>query len=115
MKWSYNIKYIVQKGYNRLWTLRRLKALGAGPEDLNDVFLKQIRSVLKLAVPAWYPGVTQAHILDIERVQKATLYIILGEKYTSYSSALKTTKLECLATRRNTLCEKELKDLKTAH
>ena len=106
MKWSSNTKYIVKKGYSRLWILRRLKALGAGPEDLKDVFLKQVRSVLELAVPAWHPGLTQADSLDIERVQKAALYIILGEKYTTYSSALKATKLECLAARRSNLCIK---------
>ena len=52
MKWAANTEYIVQKGYNRLWILRRLKAMGAGQEDLKDVFLKQVRSVLELAVPA---------------------------------------------------------------
>ena len=106
MKWAANTEYIVQKGYNRLWILRRLKAMGSGQEDLKDVYLKQVRSVLELAVPAWHPGLTQEDSLDIERVQKAALHIILGERYTSYSSALKTTKLDCLSSRRDSLCEK---------
>ena len=90
MKWSSNTKHIVEKGYTRLWMLRRLKNHGAGLEDLNDVYIKQVRSVLELAVPAWHPGLTLSDSLDIERVQKAALHIILGKSYKSYSSALAT-------------------------
>ena len=106
MKWSSNTKYIVEKGYTRLWILRRLKNHGAGYEDLLDVYMKQVRSVLELAVPAWHPGLTQSDSIDIERVQKAALHIILGNKYSSYSSALKTTQLDSLAARREALCLK---------
>jgi hypothetical protein len=51
--------------------LRRLKKHGAGPDDLKDVFIKQVRSVLELAVPAWDPRLTQSDSIDIERVQRA--------------------------------------------
>jgi hypothetical protein len=106
LKWSSNSKYIVEKGYNRLWMLRRLKNHGAGHEDLKDVYIKQVRSVLELAVPAWHPGLTLSDSLDIERVQKAALHIILGTGYNSYSSALKTAQLDSLADRREALCLK---------
>ena len=105
MKWSSNTQYIVKKGYNKLWILRRLKALGADQENLKDVDQKQVRSILELAVPAWHPGLTLADSTDIERIQKTALYIILGEKYRSYSAALKTTRLDSLSTRRDLLCE----------
>ena len=36
-----------------LWILRRLKALGNEPDDLKDVFMKEVRSVVELAVRAW--------------------------------------------------------------
>ena len=104
MKWSSNTKYIVNKAYHRLWILRRLKMHGAGPDDLLDVYQKQVRSVLELAVPAWHPGLTQSDALDIERVQKAALHIILGTDYHSYSSALKATNLNSLSSRREALC-----------
>ena len=100
MKWSSNTKYIVDKAYSRLWMMRRLKILGVGPDHIKDVYLKQVRSVLELAVPAWHPGLTLADSLDIERVQKAAMHIILGSKYNSYSSALKTLQLDSLADRR---------------
>ena len=56
--------------------------------------MKQVRSVLELAVPAWHPGLTQSDSLDIERVQRAATNIILGPSYKSYKSALETLQLD---------------------
>ena len=59
MKWYDNTNYICQKGYERLWMLRRLKVLGAIEAELLDVYHKQVRSVLVLGVPVWQPALTQ--------------------------------------------------------
>ena len=104
MKWSSNTKFIIQKAYSKLWMLRRLKKHGAATDDLLDVYMKQVRSVLELTVPAWHSGLTQSESLDIERVQKAALHIVLGANYSDYNSALKTAQLDNLATRREQLC-----------
>ena len=61
--------------------LRRLKGLGASEMEMLDVYYKQVRSVLELAVPVWQPALTQQEIKQIERVQRCALYIILGEDY----------------------------------
>ena len=106
MIWCSNTKYIVDRAYSRLWILRRLKNHGAGPSDLLDVYQKQVRSVLELAVPAWHPGLTQDECSDIERVQRAALCIILGEDYSCYNSALEAVQLNSLANRREALCLK---------
>ena len=100
LKWTANTEYIVKKANGRLWTLRRLKNLGATQEDLLDVYAKQVRSVLELAVPAWHCSLTQAETKDIERVQKSALHIVLGNEYTSYRHALDVVKLETLEQRR---------------
>ena len=92
-----------QKGYARLWMLRRLKPLGASTEDLLDVYEKQIRSVLEFASPVWTSGLTKEEINQIERVQKAALSIILAEKYKSYGNALKVLEMETLTDRRKNL------------
>ena len=84
--------------FKSLWALRRLKALGASQSRLLDVYCKQVRSVMELAVPAWHPGLTVSDALDIERVQKASLQIILGTSYTGYAAALDYFELD-------TLCE----------
>ena len=51
LKWFDNSNYICQKGYERLWMLRRLKGLGANSSELLDVYEKQVRSILEMAVP----------------------------------------------------------------
>jgi hypothetical protein len=50
--------------------LRRLKGLGASTNELLDVYQKQVRSVLVMAVPVWQPALTKQESRQIERVQR---------------------------------------------
>lgn len=109
MRWCDNTDYICKEGYSRLWILRRLKGLGASQEELLDVYQKQVRAVLELAVPVWQPGITKKERYQIERVQKCALNIILGEHYSSYSKALESVKSENLEVRRIKICENFVK------
>ena len=104
LKWRANTDVMVGKGYKRLWMIRRLKTHGANLDDLKDVFIKQIRSVLEFGTPVWNCGLTKAESLDIERVQKAFLHIALGNDYKCYENALKKSNLESLEQRRTQLC-----------
>ena len=104
LKWHSNTKQLCKKGYDRLWMLRNLKKLGAAKSDLTDVYYKQCRSVLELAVPAWAPGLTQTEANQLERIQKTACAIILGPKYVSYKSALKILDMQTLESRRQTIC-----------
>ena len=106
LKFSSNTEYIVGRAFKRIWMLRRLKNLGASGEQLIDVYIKQVRSVLELAVPVWHSSLTLANKLDIERVQRAALQIILGSDYDSYTSACDQANLLTLDERRNKLCKK---------
>ena len=58
MKWSSNTDQMLTKAYKRLWSMRRLKGMGASVEDLKDVYLKQVRSVMEFDVPAWNGALT---------------------------------------------------------
>jgi hypothetical protein len=106
MKWNSNTEHITKKAYSRLWMIRRLKLLGASQKELLDVYTKQIRSVLEYAAVVWHPGLTVNNSTSIERVQKACLAIILGQRYINYSHALQLASLERLDTRREGLCLK---------
>ena len=106
MKWSSNTEEMLIKAYKRLWCLRRLKGMGATLEDLVDVYKKQVRSVLELAVPAWNGALTQICRQDIERVQKMALHIMLRDSYGNYKNVLKIVSLESLDERRQKLCLK---------
>ena len=106
LKWIANTENMVIKANKRLWIIRRLKYLGAEQSDLVDIYTKQIRSVLELAVPVWNNGITLVEQLDIERIQKSAAHIILGAKYDSYKIALKSLGLDSLKSRRDKLCLK---------
>ena len=100
MKWISNTNNMVSKANKRLWILRRLKNLGAKIPDLLDVYTKQIRIVLELAVPAWQGAISKAEKIDLERIQKSACHILLGSDYTTYKHALQTLQLETLEDRR---------------
>ena len=68
--------------------------------------MKHVRCILELAAPAWQGAITQAERLDLERMQKSALHIILGEQYESYNQALTVTGLQTLEIRRQNLCLK---------
>ena len=71
-----------------------------------DIYSKQCRSILEFGVPAWHGAITIKERLDIERVKKIALHIILGDKYDSYKNALELSSLETLEARRDKLCLK---------
>ena len=104
LKWTANTDNIVKRAYGKLWMLRRLRSLGANNDQLIDVYLKQVRSILEQAVPAWNGAISQAEVTDIERVQKCALHIILGDNYLTYNEALVTVNLQKLSLGREQLC-----------
>ena len=95
---------MTQKAYNKLWMVRRLKLNGASLDDMTDVYVKQFRSILEFGAPVWNSNLTQDDVSSIERVQKSFLYIVLGQRYKNYESALGLVNLESLEQRRTQLC-----------
>ena len=100
-----NTKSMVQRAYQKLWMIKRLKRQGANLDDLTDIYVKQVRSILEFGVPVWNSGLTQEEMSDIERVQKSFLYIALGDNFSDYKIALSESNLEMLSSRRTKLCK----------
>ena len=86
--------------------VRNLKRLGASKNELVDVYTKQCRSILELAVPVWSAGLTSDDVIALERVQKTACAIILGREYSGYENALEKLRLRTLEERRVELCTK---------
>ena len=84
--------------------LRRLRLLGASTEEMMDVYNKQVRCILELAVAVWEPGLSQCEDKQIERVQKTAFCIILGDNYINYKDALRHLQCETVKNRRTKLC-----------
>jgi hypothetical protein len=74
-------------------------------EHIVDTYVKEISSLLELAVPLWHSGLTMKQSRDIERVQKTALYII-GESNMDYNVACTLAELEPLDCRREQICLK---------
>ena len=102
MKWTKHINYICKRAYAQLWTLRKLKKLGADHKTLIDIYEKYVRSILEYAAPAWYPMVTAENTADLERVQKCAYSIIFGPN--SYKNSLNSQNKTPLGDRLMKLC-----------
>ena len=105
LSWKANTNNMIKRAFRKLWIIQRLKRQGANLNDLIDIYIKQVRSILEFGVPVWNSGLTQEEAIDIERVQKAFLHIALKDDYRDYQSALSKTNLETLVVRRFKLCK----------
>ena len=106
LKWNENTDYICSRAYDRIWMLRRLKNLGATNEELVDVYNKQVRSCLEMAVAVWSPALTLCQATQIERVQKTACAVILGGYYANYAQSMADLGMTTLSNRRTELCSK---------
>ena len=78
LMWEENTKYICKKAFKSMWTLRRMKSLGMDNFTIMDVYFKEVRCHLELAVPVWHSGLTVKLSADIERVQRVAVTILTG-------------------------------------
>ena len=106
LRWQKNTEYICNKARKKLWILRRLVKLDLDLFTLFDVYTKEVRSVLELAVPVWHSGLTKLQSSEIERIQKIAFRIMLGSEYLSYEQACKNFGSETLENRQIKLCLK---------
>ena len=116
LRWKKNTNYICQKATKKLWTLRRLKKFNLGQFQIFDVYCKEVRSLLEMAVPVWHSSLTKLESKQIEKIQKMAFKIILGEHYINYEVACTILGVEPLYLRRTQLCYKfSRKDLKKSN
>ena len=116
LMWQKNTDFLCQKARKKIWLLRRMKTLNLSTHQLIDVYQKEIRSIVEMAVPVWHPGLTKKQSASIERIQKISFKIILQSQYYSYAHALRQLGARTLNQRRETLCRKfALKNLKSEH
>ena len=89
--------------------LTKLKYVGVCQADLLGVYKLFIRSVPEYCSVVWNSRLTGEDKNTLERVQKTSLRIILGDSYENYHSALEACNLKPLDERR------EEQSLKFAH
>ena len=100
MSWDKNISEICKKSYARIRMLSKLKYVGTNQKDLVLLYSLHIRSITEYCATAFHSSLTIRQSNKLEAIQKTCLRIILGEDYTSYDDALKSTGLLSLNARR---------------
>ena len=119
LRWESNTDFIVKKAYKRMIILQNLFKFGLPVEELVQIYILYIRSVVENSAVVWHSSLTVGEKVAIERIQKVALKIILNQQYEGYSMALKVTGLPTLNERRLILCKKFavkcIKNQKTCH
>ena len=106
LTWSANTEFIVKKSYKRMLILHKLYDFQLPIDEMLGIYVLYIRSILESSAVVWHSSLTQSEQLEIERVQKVALRIILDSHYKTYENALELTGMETLLDRRTTLCKK---------
>jgi hypothetical protein len=104
LSWKSNTEFLVKKAYKRMSILTNLFKFSIPREELIDIYILYIRSVVEQSSTVWHSSLTKGEKYDLERVQKVALKIILRDQYTSYEDALQLCNLKTLSDRRSGLC-----------
>ena len=104
LKWDLNTKTLVKKANMRMQLLRKVASFGASKEDMKEIYILFIRSILEQSAVVWSSSLTCENKNDLERIQKSALRIILGNDFKDYKSALNELGLLTLEERRHYLC-----------
>ena len=106
LKWNENTRKIVKQANQRLQILRKSTEFTSSIDDLKTIYIAYVRSILEQSSVLWGSSLTDENKCDLERVQKNSCRIILGERYENYENALKEICLETLEERRKVLALK---------
>ena len=104
LRWDLNTINIVTKANARMELVRRVASFGASEDDIKNVYILFVRSLLEQSASVWHSTLTLENSEDLERVQKSAVKIILGDKYIGYEKSLVKLDMETLKERRENLC-----------
>jgi hypothetical protein len=103
LSWNQNTQNIVKKANMRMIIIHKLIDFNLPTEELLDIYILFIRSMVEYCCVVWNSSITEEDCLSIERIQKTALRIILGDTYSDYRTALNLTGLDTLRDRRTQL------------
>ena len=106
LNWDSNTSFLVKRSNARMRILHKLVEFAVPREDLVNIYVLYIRSILEQSCRVWHGSLSLENFRNLERVQKNALKIILQDDYMSYSNALETTGYSTLFERRTQLCLK---------
>ena len=99
-----NTQDICRRAFARISMLTKLKYVGVPLNDLIQVYILFVRSLLEYCCVSWHSSLTLAQSENIERVQRTALKVIMGNLYTDYESSLEFCDIVSLFNRREKRC-----------
>ena len=87
-----------------LQLLRKIVSFGAPIQDLKQIYILFLRSLLEQSATVWHSSLSLQNTTDIERVQKSACKWILGEKIENYQNALLQLDMLTFSEWREELC-----------
>ena len=93
LSWHSNTDFIVKKAYKRMLIFHKLFEFNLPVKERINIYILYIRSILETSAFVWHSSIKQADEMELERVQKVALRIILNDDYESYFHALHATGL----------------------
>ena len=108
-----HVDKMISKVNHKLWSLRILMQNCNDTEIGKQFHVTWIVPVLEYCAPVWHGILTQRQSERLETVQRKSLRIILGKKYSNYETALTTLNLKPLHLRRKNLCLKFVQKTKS--
>jgi hypothetical protein len=100
LDWDKNTREACRKACARMTMLTKLRYIGVPEDDLIQIYILYVRSLLEYCSVVWHSTLTGDMSHDLERVQKLCLKIVWGDKYCGYDDAWDKTGLERLSIRR---------------
>ena len=77
LSWDGNTSYLVKRANSRMGLLHKLVEFGVPQDDLTNIYVLYIRSILEQSSQVWHSSLTLENFQDLERVQKNAHKIIL--------------------------------------
>ena len=104
LTWDRNTAELTKKGFKRMQLLNAAATFTKNKNDLKNIYLTHVRSVIEQSAVVWPSSLTVRNKIDLERIQKAAVRVIMGKSYQNYLHGLKELRLETLEKRRENLC-----------
>ena len=69
LSWDLNTAALVKKANLRLQLLRKVASFGTSLDDLKEIYILFVRSILEHSAPVWHSSLSVENSEDLERVQ----------------------------------------------
>ena len=73
LKWNENTLELVKKANSRMILLRKVASFGASIDDMKNIYILYIRSILEQSCVVWHSSLTEENSQDLERIQKSAV------------------------------------------